>query len=345
MHVLIFRFSAMGDVALTVPVIRGLLNDNSELQITIVTKKFYTPFFSGIDRLHIFSVDFKKRHKGIIGITRLFFDLTRKAEYNLILDLHSVLRTRFISILFKLIGKKVFTISKDRGVKLSYTKNKIEPRLEHTIDRYQRVIFNAGLHSLPMQSPVFSLDKDNSQSINDLLESKNLTDKIRVGIAPFAGHELKKWPINKVIKLIQLLVESEKIHIYLFGGGKEELVQLKKLALEFPACNVVELSLENELVLISKLHVMISMDTGNMHLAALSGVPVISVWGATHPGIGFGPWNQPEENIVQIPKAELDCRPCTVYGKGICRRGDFACMESIMPEMVLGKVLRILKEI
>ncbi len=342
MHVLIFRFSAMGDVALTVPVIRGALLNNPDLEITIVTKKFYSPFFDGIDRLHIVKADFKSRHKGLPGIIKLFLELKKQADYTLIIDLHSVLRTRFLSILFKFTGKKVFTFNKERRIKQSYLKRKEEPQLPHTIERYQAIFLKAGIHLSPMKPPVFEPGNKNIQSINELLERDLLKNKIRIGIAPFAKHSLKKWPIAKISKLIEILLKKEGVHIFLFGGGKEEIGELDKISSRFRACQVVNFTLDKELSLIGRLHVMISMDTGNMHLASLMGVPVISVWGATHPGIGFGPWNQPVENIVQIPKNELDCRPCTIYGKGICRRGDFACMEWILPEIVVGKVMKII---
>jgi ADP-heptose:LPS heptosyltransferase len=77
------------------------------------------------------------------------------------------------------------------------------------------------------------------------------------------------------------------------------------------------------------------MDSANMHLAALSGVKVVSIWGATHSFSGFGAWNQPNESKVEI---YLDCRPCSVYGEKFCYRGDMACMNRISPEMIVEKI-------
>jgi ADP-heptose:LPS heptosyltransferase len=84
------------------------------------------------------------------------------------------------------------------------------------------------------------------------------------------------------------------------------------------------------------MHLMISMDSANMHLASLFGVPVISVWGATHPYTGFYGWAQPTGNAVQI---DLYCRPCSVFGNKPCYRGDHACMEQLPPELILEKLL------
>ena len=94
-----------------------------------------------------------------------------------------------------------------------------------------------------------------------------------------------------------------------------------------------------ELVLMSHLDVMVSMDSANMHLASITGTKVVSVWGATHPYAGFMGWQQSEDNAVQLP---LDCRPCSIFGNKPCRRGDFACMTGITPERIFEKIDRLL---
>jgi ADP-heptose:LPS heptosyltransferase len=90
-----------------------------------------------------------------------------------------------------------------------------------------------------------------------------------------------------------------------------------------------------ELILMSHLDVMLSMDSANMHLASLTGTPVVSVWGATHPMAGFLGFNQSEDNIIQL---DLDCRPCSIYGNKSCRRGDYACLQNIPPERIVERI-------
>ena len=96
-----------------------------------------------------------------------------------------------------------------------------------------------------------------------------------------------------------------------------------------------------ELILMSHLDVVISMDSANMHLASMTGTPVVSVWGATHPYAGFLGWNQSIDNTVQI---DLPCRPCSIFGERKCLRGDLACLKKIDPELIAGKVERILQK-
>ncbi len=89
----------------------------------------------------------------------------------------------------------------------------------------------------------------------------------------------------------------------------------------------------------SHLDVMISMDSANMHLASLTGTPVVSIWGATHPYAGFVGWAQKPSNILQV---DLPCRPCSIYGNKPCARGDMECMHRISPESVVAKVEEVL---
>jgi ADP-heptose:LPS heptosyltransferase len=98
--------------------------------------------------------------------------------------------------------------------------------------------------------------------------------------------------------------------------------------------------MHQELILMSHLDVMISMDSSNMHLASLTNTPVVSIWGATHPYAGFMGWGQSEDNAVQIP---LDCRPCSIFGQKPCLRGDYACMRNIAPETIVEKVEKVLR--
>jgi ADP-heptose:LPS heptosyltransferase len=336
----------MGDVALTVPVIRGILNENPTIYITLVTKKAFIPFFEGIERLHVIPADFKKRHKGFPGLFRLFSQLREQTKSDLVIDLHSVLRSKILSFLFRISGKKVVTIKKDRKRKEQFTRSAEVPALPHTVSRYTDVIHRAGIPlSKAMEPPVFELPGEKVDFIRNYLIRKGLDKKILIGIAPFARHTLKIWPLENVKKLIAFLLKTETVHIFLFGGGKHELNVLNDVASGFKECSVVELHLEHELALMRKLSVMVSMDSGNMHLAALSGIPTISIWGATHPGIGFGSWHQPDSNSIQISKEELPCRPCTVYGKGTCYRGDFACMNRITPEQVARQVKLVCEQL
>jgi ADP-heptose:LPS heptosyltransferase len=129
------------------------------------------------------------------------------------------------------------------------------------------------------------------------------------------------------------------------GGGQSEVEQLEELSQKFPQAILVagKTSLSTELALISHFDLMVCMDSSNMHLAALSGIPVLSIWGATHPYAGFGPWQQDETHVLQVPTEELTCRPCSVFGNKPCMRGDLACLNRITPQMVMQRTESLLK--
>ena len=146
-------------------------------------------------------------------------------------------------------------------------------------------------------------------------------------------------------EVVRLLTEKyPKVRIFLFGRGKEEEETFPKWSQEMPQCTCVSWHLdgiEQELILMSHLDVMLSMDSANMHMASLTGTPVVSVWGATHPMAGFMGWNQNEKNAVQI---DMDCRPCSIYGQKPCIHGDYRCMTGIKPEMIVEKISAILEK-
>jgi ADP-heptose:LPS heptosyltransferase len=164
-----------------------------------------------------------------------------------------------------------------------------------------------------------------------------------IGIAPFAAHQGKVYPPHLMQKVIeQLLQQHPQARIFLLGRGKQEDQYFTAWCQQYPQCvNVSQHleSLQQELVLISHLDVMISMDSANMHLASLTGTPVISIWGATHPYAGFMGWGQSKENAIQV---DLDCRPCSIFGQKPCRRGDYACLNNIKPETIVEKTNTLL---
>ena len=148
--------------------------------------------------------------------------------------------------------------------------------------------------------------------------------------------------MDVVIK--KIIHNHPSCRIFIFGGGNKENILIKKITDKHQECiNASEYlaSLPQELILMSHLDVMISMDSANMHLASLVNLPVVSIWGATHPYAGFMGWNQSPDNAVQL---NLNCRPCSIYGNKPCIRGDFACMKNITPELIVEKVENILRK-
>lgn len=159
--------------------------------------------------------------------------------------------------------------------------------------------------------------------------------KSGIGIAPFAAHQGKIYPIERMERVVELLSETGE-PIVLFGGGKKEKTVLESWANRYQNVTSVagKHSMAKELDIIRHLRVMVTMDSGNMHLASLVGTRVVSIWGATHPFAGFLGYGQNENDCIQ---RDLPCRPCSIYGNKPCKFGDYRCMD-IQPEEIVERV-------
>ena len=194
----------------------------------------------------------------------------------------------------------------------------------------------------PVKMDFTSLSITPSREVLQLMPV-NHRPAFNVGLAPFAAHEGKVYPLRLTETVIRSLGDRhEDLRVFLFGGGDKEMAVFHEWAAKYPCCVVVGdhlKGLQQELALMSLLDVMVSMDSANMHLASLVALPVVSVWGATHPYAGFMGYNQKPENAVQL---DLPCRPCSIFGNKPCQRGDLACLNNISPDLIIKKVENIL---
>lgn len=333
-HILIFRFSAIGDIAIAARLVRAYAIANPQITFTMVSQPMMEALFTGIGNLRFFPVDFKDRYKGLRGLAKLFKDLSALKPTH-IADLHNVLRTWILRGLFAFTFKKIAFLHKGRGQKRRLTRknDKILLQLLAMIERYESVLVKTGLENIHFSvSPA-----ENTYS------GKQVREFVRIGIAPFAKHKGKAWPIEYMEEVVAELSENTRFKILLFGGGRKEVSQLQSWEQKYSGVESVagKFSLEKELEIMKSLDLMISMDSANMHLASFVGTTVLSVWGATHPYAGFYGWGQNKENAIQT---DLSCRPCSVFGNKECFRGDYACMVNIKPSDVLDSVLKILSE-
>lgn len=312
-HILVLRFSAMGDVAMIVPVLRALEEQHSNCKITVVSRAFFKPFFYTLNRTQFFSLDLENRHSGFLGIWRLFKDL-KALDITHVADLHNVLRTKKLCFLFKTAGIKVVQLDKGRKEKreLTKAKNKTFKPIKPMVERHSSVFNQLGF-TIDLKQPTFPVKKDLPFKIKNIAGEK--TGRW-IGIAPFAQYSGKVYPFDKMQGVIGRLSLKAADTIFLFGGGEAEKTKLFQLKNQYPNVIVVagKLDLNEEMQLISQLDVMLSMDSGNGHIAAMLGVKVITLWGATHPYLGFTPFNQPEENSIVADRNLFPKLPTSVYG-------------------------------
>ena len=336
-HILVIRLSAMGDVAMTVPVISVLVHAYPQVTVTVLTRTFFFPLFSHLPNVRLYEADVDGVHSGVLGLGTLAREL-RDEEIDVVADLHDVLRSNVLKSVFYFYGIPFKQIEKGRAEKKSLTRESdkdLRP-LKSMHQRYADVFEELG----------FPLDLDDYKTprrrelLPRILDVIGKRSKKMVGIAPFAQHSSKTYPEDLMEQVLQQLSEKEKIKIILFGGGASEKEQLEKWEAKFPKCISVvgKLRFTEELSLISNLDMMLSMDSGNAHIAAIFGIPVVSIWGVTHPYLGFKAFKQPLENCILPDLEKYPKIPTSVYGNKV-PEGYEEVMRSIPPEKVVQKVL------
>ena len=348
MRVLVIRFSALGDVAMLSPVVRDYALRHPDHEVTVLSQPFCAPLFNDIaPNVHFLGRDIKRDYKGIVGLHRLFREL-HAMKFDRIVDAHDVLRTKVLRMFFKSHRYSVSTIDKHRKERRQLTApppHKILSQLPTSFDNYREAL-EPGSPGDSRLSNDYRLSNDSSISHSSPQGEvgRGLQSGPLFGVAPFAAHEGKIYPLELMEQVVAQL--SDRGTVVLFGGkGKEEELMRAwaqrynkvSLAKDFIAGGgSTGLSgLTAELELMRRLTVMVSMDSANMHLASLVGTRVVSVWGATHPYAGFLGWGQKETDCVQV---ERPCRPCSVYGNKPCRYGDYPCLTAIRPEEIVERI-------
>lgn len=344
---MIIRFSAIGDVAMLVPVVSSLARQYPDVRITVLSRPFARAFFEKLaPNVSFMGADLKEEYKGIRGLNRLFRRLSAK-HFTHVADMHGVLRTKYLRMLFMLGKYKVAHINKHRKEKraliIADHKDALKFRqLQTSFQNYADVLSELGY---PVNIDFRSIYGDITPPLRPILDrtGEKKTFQHWIGIAPFAAHKGKIYPLEKMEKVVQLITKAKpSARIFLFHGKGEEAELMKQWTERYPACTSASSLLNGmseELILMANLECMISMDSANMHLASLVACPVVSVWGATHRYAGFMGWNQSTNNAIE---QDLPCRPCSIYGSRECQYGDYRCLGNITPESIAEKVLALL---
>jgi ADP-heptose:LPS heptosyltransferase len=337
--VLVIRISSLGDVAMLVPVICSVAAKYPQDRFSVMTRKAFAPLFENLGfNINVLPLDIKGRHRGILG----FFRTIRRIStlgFSHVADEDNTSRSRGIRYFMWMTGRKVVAIDKGHKEKRKAVEEKtLEQPLTHTIQRYRDVFDKLGFPAQMVFNNIFDFIPRDFSKLKTIAQSK---EGNWIGIAPFSRDKGKIYPLEKMEKIVEALSGQSYITIFLFGIGKEEEKVLSLWAGKYP--NVVntvgKLNLERELLLMSYLDVMLSMDSPNMHLTSLVQIPVISIWGATHPFLGSYGFGQDAGNAIHI---DMECRPCSVAGDLPCRRNDYACLEQIPEDMVVEQIHKVL---
>ncbi|MBA6151912.1 glycosyltransferase family 9 protein [Gelidibacter gilvus] len=323
----------MGDVAMTVPVLRAFTEQYPEIKLTVLTREFFKPFFRDLENVSVFAPDLKGNHKGFFGLLELSKDL-RMLGIDAVADLHNVLRSNILKIF--LLDLKPIQLDKGRAEKKALVKGKIFEQLKSTHQRYKDVFEKLGF-PIKDSDPIFP---ERAQLNSKTLNLMGSDTKNWIGIAPFAAYKSKMYPLDLMESVIKDLSKSYKILLF---GSKDDAAYLSSIKNENVTNIAGKLNLDEELDVISNLDVMLSMDSGNAHLAAMMGVKVLTLWGVTHPYAGFFPFHQDENNALLADRKKFPEIPTSIYGNKF-PEGYENCMATIDPRDVVEKIENILKK-
>lgn len=348
--VLIMRISAMGDVAMAAPIVASVCKANPDTRFAFLSTPLYEPFFEKLPNFTFIGTSIRREKSGLPGLWRLFRSLRKKGgttdapgKFDMVVDLHDVLRTKVLRSLFRLTGVKVAVIDKGREAKRALVSGLDRRQLKRTTERYAEAFRKA---SLEVPDGLFAREAPSLPQIV-LPQAAYRKQETWVGISPFAQHKAKMYPPERMIKVVEGLLAQPGVRIFFFGGGAVEAEAARVMIenatsadhdLRFRCHNAINvMTLEDEMALMANLDCMVSMDSSNMHICSLFGVRVVSIWGGTHPYAGFLGYGQDEADIVQ--RDDLDCRPCSIFGNTPCRLDDYRCL-FIDPQEVVSRVLK-----
>lgn len=340
-RILVIRLSALGDVAMLVPVITSAAQAYPQHTFCLMTRPAFTKLFANLPaNIETFPVDLKNEYNGYRGLLKL----SRKClslKFTHVADIHNVLRTKVIRDVLFLCRKKVKHINKGRKDKKRMIKTKVtQPPLLHMTERYREVFAKLGF---PFDISFNSLMDYIPLDIDKITPVTGVKNGIWIGIAPFAQHKGKIYPLEKMENVIPLLLSNSNVKLFFLGGGIAETKILEEWEAKYRTQAISlagKFDMEKEIQIISMMDLVISMDSANMHFASLVNTPVVSIWGATHPSLGFYGFRQNPSNAVQV---NLPCRPCSVFGNKPCiRNNSYDCLYMITEQMVVDKVWEVI---
>ncbi len=336
-RILVIRFSSIGDVILTTPVMRALREKFGGARIDVLVKKEFSEIFEGspfVDGV----IGFDSAKSGVLKLCKEL----NKNDYSIVIDLHRNIRSRLILLFVK------------AGRKLAYKKGAMKRRLltafkirfknmPHTVDRYLSALASLGIGSAdPL--PYISLSDDDLSFAKDLLVKGGMSDAaVRVAVCPGAKHRAKRYPAAKFANLIDMLIDDPGARVILIGSKADER-QISDImtGITNKECvlTLTDGTIKQSAAVIRECDILVTNDSAPMHLAVSVGTPLVALFGPTDKGFGFYPLGR--DDIVLTKN--YSCSPCSLHGKKECVKYDYRCLNDIAESEIINKVNYILRQ-
>jgi heptosyltransferase-2 len=338
-RILIIRLSSLGDIVLTTPVIAALKAKYPHSELYFLTKARYADLLRNDPRISsLVEFDPVGRHGGLSGFVRLISEL-RSHDFDLLVDLHANLRSFLVRHLVKsrsTLKHNKRWLSRSLMVHFKFLKT----RAIQTGDSYVKALQKLGVEVSERNPLIFLSQEDLRFADHFLLERGVKKDDIVVGVHPGARWETKRWDEDKFARVCQSLVETSNYKIMLLGdAGEAKLVEEVGRGIRTDRLiKAIGLPLGKVMALIKRCDCLITNDSGPMHIASALQVPVVAIFGPTHPKLGFSPFGS--RNVVLC--ANVKCSPCSLHGEKRCTKKSRYCMDLIDPGMAVAAVERLL---
>lgn len=340
-HLLVLRFSALGDVSMAATVVRAALEQNPELHITWVTRPSLAEKIPAHPRLAFWTTDFRGAQQTPWGVLAWIRQQMRTAAgegrpIEAVADLHRNLRTRVVCAGLGWRGLPVERLIKDRPqrrhlrLKGALHAETITPVTTRMAEVFQRL----GL--------ALNWTEETARAVlpNPVTPATDRAPKLY--FAPTARHKTKQWPLNYAQDLLNSWMERGGEAV--LAGSAAERPELERwVKPEWGSrCTVsAGMNTEDDATLRRTCHVAVTLDSANLHLSVQSGLPVVSIWGGTHPKAGFVGLGHPNVHVLQAPDAAFPCRPCSIFGKSTCALGDVPCLHAVEVKTVLDRAWEV----
>lgn len=344
---LIIRFSSIGDIILSSLLLRVFHNRFPDCRIDYLIKKEFAdlvrfnPFVSRV-------IEFPER--GGVGELRMIRREIRNSNYNLIIDIHDSIRSRYLCAGLP----DVVRIRKRRLARFLLVKIKLNVYhwfggAPSVAERYIETVKHLGVENDGLGLDMFIPEDVSTWAIQILRQAGIKPGQVVVGMCPSARHNNKIWPKDRFVEAATSLVNQHNVAVLLFGSGADEKLRCQEIKTQIeqrsPGSTVLDFSsgtsLPETAALMDRCSVVITNDSGLMHLAAARKRKVVAIFGPTVQQLGFFPYGTPH---TVIEDRSLSCRPCTHIGLAYCPKGHFKCMNNIAPSTVVEAARVLLTE-
>ncbi len=339
MRILIVQTAFLGDVLLTLPLVAALHRWVPKACVELLSIPANASVLQGQPGVDaVLTYDKRGRQRGIVGLVQMSRTIRARA-YDVVISPHRSLRS---ALLVAVSGSERRLGFRQWWTRWAYTATVSRPVHKHEVERNHELVKLLDANAPPPERFAMEVAAGARQAAMQVLAREGVQkEDVLVGVVPGSQWGTKRWPAEQFAALIERLTAWPRTRCVLFGTPQErDIAEAVSAGCQAPVIDLVgKTSLRELPAFMARCDVVISNDTGSMHIAAALGKPVVALYGPTTPALGFSPYGVPWE---EASVASLSCRPCHAHGPARCPLSHWRCMRDLRPEQVAERVARLL---